>query len=598
MIRRRVIAAFSILLSACLGCGSSSPPVSSPRVPCLSGDVPRTGRPAADEMFAFLRREWARAQSPSVVGAHILETIPSLFPDGRDLLPEPSCSPDFRLAMRDGTFGHGEVVFSRMLIARLLAVGAIDETTDTMAAYFMRLVDLNPDQLTPYRPSPDEEGPNPPKSVIRYLALDRLVHSSFSRVPEARAFLRKLVYAPRDDREALIVARVAYGVVESPRWNESSPEARNLLRAWIPDVRRRLNVPRDGRTSGVDAISFELVMHHLESMRVLGSHLHADPAARALMTEIVGRRGDYPLTKGLSERSFDLAVVASGALYALDVPRHPLYPGRAPPPTRTVFSATKDLVPPEYESVGTDAGRQRMRELDGELEDLRLTYTRCAVLREQAHWVPDVDAETRFRDMSSEIFAWDGSVLSTGETECRIRSAADIRGAGDDERIAMLVRVLETTDTFQMQDAAIAAVLRHPEWIARSKELRHWFYQVATRTGVPNSTVGESWLAVHPVFDVLLSFLADRGEFAKGRAILIAFMATIREAAKHAETYTSIYPYEVAILRLYSVARYAVAFGLRGEAAALVASLPEGATYQKYGPAQRMASTMIELSAN
>ncbi|WP_394845419.1 hypothetical protein LZC95_51360 [Pendulispora brunnea] len=559
------------------------------------------GRPDEDEMFAYLRREWARAQSPSIVSAHILETMPPLFPDVSDRFPAPSCSPDFRRAMSATTFGDGQVVFSRMLVARVFAVGAIEDTTEVMddkAAYLMRLVELSPERLTPYRRLPDEQGPTPPKSVIRYLALDRLVHANlYWNVGEARSFLQKRLQFPRDDREALIVSSVAGSVLDDTRRDNPSPEARSLFPAWIPDIRRRLNLPR-GEGAGAedaDAISFELVMHRLETMRVFGARLRADPAARALIAEIVARRGDYPSTKGLPERSFDLAVAASGARYALEVPQSAAYPGRPPPPTRIVFSPTQNLAPPENEPVGMDEARQRMRELDGELGNLHREYPRCVVLREQAHWVPDADAETRFREMSSRIFAPDGSVLPKNETACRIRSAADIRGVSDDARIAMLLRIRETTGA--PPHAVIAAVVRHPEWIARSKELRRWFSQFAREMQIPDGLGGQWSLIAHPIFDALLAFLADRGELAEGRAILTAFMATIREASTHAAIQHSVYPYEAAIARIYSVGRYAVAFGLRSEAASLLASLPEGSKYQKYGPAQHMASTMLELSA-
>jgi len=53
-----VVVLVSWLLAGC-GWKSLSPQ------PCLSGPIPRVGQPEADEAFAFIRREWERAQEPS-----------------------------------------------------------------------------------------------------------------------------------------------------------------------------------------------------------------------------------------------------------------------------------------------------------------------------------------------------------------------------------------------------------------------------------------------------------------------------------------------------------------------------------------------------
>ncbi|HWL84216.1 MAG TPA: hypothetical protein VNO21_00255, partial [Polyangiaceae bacterium] len=204
--------------------------------------------------------------------------MPRWFPDDSDRWPVPTCGPDFVRGVDDAIGHDSPIALSRMVLARLHGIDILADTTDVMkqkAAALVRLVKLDESQISPYQPLPGEVGPYPAKSVLRYLALDILARSNlFSNVDDARAFLRDRFYHPRDDREALILSRMATNElswVTRARASERNQTA-SLLRAWIADVRRRLQQAGDGpdaRTS--QAISLELVIARIEQLGAFGN---------------------------------------------------------------------------------------------------------------------------------------------------------------------------------------------------------------------------------------------------------------------------------------------------------------------------------------
>lgn len=140
-------------------------------VSCLTGPVPHVGREVPDEMFALMRRERTRAaQATPLVRARILEAIPALFPDVSDLWPEPPCHDELEregidlLESETGALPAGKpLVFNREFVARVRAVHD--------APPLLRVALRDEATIGEYRLGPDEPGPPPARSFLRYRAL-------------------------------------------------------------------------------------------------------------------------------------------------------------------------------------------------------------------------------------------------------------------------------------------------------------------------------------------------------------------------------------------------------------------------------------------
>ncbi|HWL84690.1 MAG TPA: hypothetical protein VNO21_02750 [Polyangiaceae bacterium] len=527
----------------------------------------------------------------------------------------------------DAAIGHDrEIVFSRMLIARLRGIGAVTDSDgkDQKAALLLRLVDVDENKISSYRRLPDETGPSPPRSLLRYLALDMLARSDlFSNVDDARAFARGRLYHPHDDREALILS---LGVAGNELASQRGDDQANLLRGWISDVRQRLGQSADGRpeTKATEAISFELVISHIGHLGTFASRYGEVANARALVDEILAQRGHFPLTEGMTDRVNDLAVAATEARYDLEPNREShLYAGDpAPAPARTVFSPLDDLLPPGSERVDPEVARERMRELDDELRNTPDPDMACYLLDERAYWVPDGDAESLFREATTGIFTSYGVIGKSDAVLCRIRAATNIAGASEDARIALILGVLRATDHEPLSDVyygvsfgggassmntppelivrdarrgALYRVGRHPEWIERSKELRAWLFERALKPVASSGrTESEMTAVMQPALDALLDFWAKSGAEEAGRASIRAFMAMIYNVAQHLAS--SVYPYETAAARLYAMAKHAVRFGMQREVATFFSRLPANAQGYRFERETRIASTILALT--
>lgn len=309
--RARALSGLAALLFAIasLGCGGGAFYARS--TPCLSGPTPHVGRPVPDEDFALMRREYARAgRGNTVVGAHILEGLPRIFPDVSDLAPEPACSVELVNRMTAELL-PAPVGFSRRTIARIRSIGSVMDTNDVMEAKahaLMRLVDLGEGRLPAYRLLPDETGLPPPKALLKYLALAELSRSNvYANVPDARRFLERRMRAPRDDREALLLVYPARQEMEDSLWGHpASPSSQApgaLLHVFIEDAGRRLD-------RGPDRLSLEVVLSRLWPIGEYAERFGLEKPARALVDRILRVRGRVPLTRGIEGGAPDLAVAA------------------------------------------------------------------------------------------------------------------------------------------------------------------------------------------------------------------------------------------------------------------------------------------------
>ncbi|MBN1772295.1 MAG: hypothetical protein JXB32_13585 [Deltaproteobacteria bacterium] len=320
-------------------------------VPCLTGDDPR----AADA-----RRQWTLAREAS--GADqicALEQVPSFFHDYSDQLDAPTCAPEFVERMEEAIFADEPIEFSRLLLARIRAVGAVGDTTDVMpqkAALLLRLVELPDEALSDYRPLSGEPGPPPEKDLVRRVALFELAGSNlYLNVPEARAWLAARVAAPRDDGEALAVRSAADHLLSDTLWGHPEQAIDNgafaVLRGWIDDVPRRC--------AGAWAPeSFELLLVELEALGHYAGRFGMSEAARAALEAVLEPRARVPLVEGRPAARHDLYVAATLARFDLDGSPEGVSPPGSFRPWREQpkFYGIDRLEPALYGDRGVDCG--------------------------------------------------------------------------------------------------------------------------------------------------------------------------------------------------------------------------------------------------
>lgn len=584
---------------------------------CLSGPAPVVGRPVPDEIYALMRREYARAErADTVVAAHVLEKLPRLFPDVSDLIDEPRCSTEWVERMA-AIFDQRELGFSRSMLAQIRSVGAIGDTTDVMeakAAFLIRLADLDEAHIPAYRFLPDEVGPAPPKSTLQHLALAELAGSNlYLNVAAARAFLVRRSARPRDDREALLLSYTGREVIEQPLWGPAAKpsaawtDADHLLRGWIDDASRRLAGP-------AGAAALEIVIGRLPILATYAGRFGAEAAARALVAAVLDARGEVPLTRGISGGARDLALAAWSALATLD--RHPAHveaEGVQPVPRRQVIHAWEGLFAERRERVQVAAARERMRVLDGELGRLRHAAPRCYVIGEQGVWVPDRDAAALFEALTAPIFDDRGRIALRTEMLCRAEVALALDPVAPAPRIALAVRLLRAagadilefdtsadehhpalvilTDKDQVRAVSARAIAAHPEWIDSSPELRAALHAAAAdelqqlRARDDSSEMMLTTIVDDPLraaLGALLAHDAEHGAVEDARRLLVAWSDAIAELAdpapagapeSAAAAHRQVLPVPWTAARLWLVAEYAQRFEVADRTRALLDQL-------------------------
>ncbi|WP_437331702.1 hypothetical protein [Sorangium sp. So ce394] len=540
---RRLVPLAALALSLC-SCAASST-VGAPR--CLTGPAPRVGRPAADEMLALMRRERERAErAPSpLVRARILEAIPGLFPDMSGLARAPRCGDE--LADESAAALRGEpLVFSRLLVARLRTA------RDPRA--LLPLVTRREESITAYQLGPEEPGPAPPRSLVRSLALASLPAPwLMSHHPEGRQLLLDRLRDGGDAREQLLLHGAAAALLqEAARGDPARAQGGagpSLLRAWVPDLARRLEGP-------ADRISLELAIRRLADVGAYGARFGVGPEARALVDRVLAARGELPIARGIAGAARDLAEVARGALHDLEVPRRSAAPADLPPPRRDrlrVFGDWLDAEPAGGKVAAADA-LARVRDLDGELAILRFNPSRCRVLEELGLWLPPDEASRRFDALVAPVFDGERVRLST-EALCRMRVALRLDGVDEARRVKLLLRLLSATpaqigppdtrgdephpalatpiDAASVAAEAARALDRNLGWIDRHADLRAWLEAQALAPVPPGGPAAARWRLLQPAFERVVALHASGGPAARpeaARAILRAWMDSVRAA--------------------------------------------------------------------
>ena len=550
-------------------------------LPRLLGYAPqRTEYPDIGERIELMCREWARAQkAPPFVRARIEETLSTLPRDGEDLARDPRCAPEIEFAVEE-TLKQRPLPFSRLLVARLRSVSDMSLLLD--------LAELPDDAITPYQLTPEEPGPPPPKRLVRALAVANLpVRRGAAHLdkPRQRAFARLL--SSSDDRTLLMRHEASASRLALPWGQEHAPPAeealqRELLRAWLTDLERRLLGP-------AERPSFELVLLRLGTLFNHGERLELGPEVRALVERILAAKGEFPLTRGIAHAARDLAELALWMRTGLDVPTGSAY-GFADPTSRLErFDPRAELAAePAGGQATLEQRRSRLHDLEGELTRLRMYEPRCRVLEKMGDWIPAEDALHHFERLTAPLLP-PSSPWST-ETVCRLRVALALKGVDEASRAGLLVTLLSTplegfgprdlagepggfyiVGNESMRQMSALELAPHLDWIERHAALRAWL-DAQSRTPIPlEAEPAATWVALQPAFERLLAFhLSGRPEARPevAREILRAWMESVRaaEGARVGHVYTG----SVMAARLRALGEWAGRAGLTAEVAAFL----------------------------
>jgi len=561
---------FALIVAAATlaGCGGRFA-LSTSAQACFDDEAPSVGRRGIDETYGFLRRERdrSRREASTVLGAQIFEALPSLILDASDLSSEPSCAPEL-VDQIDDLLDRKPVELSRRLVAQIRAAGRVHDTTDVMdrkAAFLMAVIRLTDRELTDYRLAPDEHGPAPAKSFVRYLALGYLAHSGMAaNVASVTPFLRERLHTSRDDRELLLLA-VHVPTMLSPA----------MVTEWTDRAPARLAGPPD-------PIALEALLLQLRAIGLAARGVQA----KTLLRGIVDARGAFPIASGRPGADRDLVRVAAAALHDLDGPVPGGRPSE-PTPVRARFDPRRDWLDgePANGTVSPAATTRRLADLDGELARMTSSESRCAVLARLAAAVPRAEADTRFEQLGAAVFA--GARLRfTGESLCRISAALAVEGVTIERRARFMIRLLALTDTGPYDSAAdgggvsvlpdsghVAMLVarhlaRHPEWVDQSAELRTVVVAAARQPLGASANADEMLGVLQPVFEHVLAG-AERSD---AIAIATAWIATIRETVTRKDVHY-IYGIEAAEARMFALAELAPTLGLAAEAGALFAEI-------------------------
>ncbi|WP_437669320.1 hypothetical protein [Sorangium sp. So ce131] len=589
----RRLAALAALALALCACAASAPP-SAPR--CFTGPVPRVGRPARDELFALTRRERERAErAPPLVRARILEALPALFPSVGDLALAPRCGAELHDENAAALRG-APLVFSRLLVARLRTVHDV--------RLLLPLVARSEQSITPYQRGPDEPGAPPPRSLVRHLALAGIPAAwAVNNDPEARRLVLDRLRAGGDARALILVhggaAALFREALRGDPARAQGGEGPSLLRAWLPDLARRLSGP-------ADRASLELVLLRLADVGTYAAGLGAGPEARALVGDIVARRGELPIAQGIPGAARDLAEVARGALHDLEAPQAsaseaalpPASEAALPPPRRDPFSVWRDWLDaePAGGKVPAADALARVRDLDGELASLRFYAPRCRVIEELGQWLPPDEAPRRFDALVAPAFDGDHIRVST-ETLCRLGVALRLSGVDEARRVKLLLRLLSAApeqigardrsgdergpamgwpaDEEPVGEVAARALARNLGWVERHADLRAWLAQAAAAPIPTGRAAAARWSMLQPAFERVVAWHTSGAPDARpeaAAAILRAWMESLRAGkAAAGATATHLPAVEVANARLRALGELGRRAGLAEEVGAFLA---------------------------
>jgi hypothetical protein len=541
-------------------------------------------------MFALLRRERERAAAASpLVRARIHESLPKLFPDVSDQWPDPACHDELeREGLAEIDSSHNPLVFSRELVAHIRTIHD--------APPLVRLFTLPDSAITDYQPGPDEPGPIPTKSFLRYRALANIPAGwiAMNRVDGRKLLVERLTHST-DPIELLLIHDVAIAVFDQSLFGHTDHavgrEGPDLLRAWITDLPGRFDHAPTG--SYEQRATIELVLYRLLSIGTLAVRYQLESPTRALIARVLEAKGTFPLTQNIPGAPRDVAEVARLALVALESKENNVSPRELPPPRRARFDPRTDWLDqePANGQPAEAERRARVEQLESDLSALHYNATKCYVLSQLGRWLSPTEMTLRFDAIVTPAMDLDRGRNDTTSL-CRLRTALAFEGTPEGRRATLLEKLLETpkqehrdysgdevgpaiaypTDDWAVRKVGAHALSAHLDWIATHSELRNWLEREALLPIPTDADLGNISVILSPAFERLLEFhLASKDPHANpavATAILRSWVGAVR-TARALPPASHIYRYRVTEERTRALGEYGARAGLKKEVGAL-----------------------------
>jgi hypothetical protein len=526
----------------------------------------------------LLRRELDRVdRSPPLVGARILDTLGSEVrahgEQGWD------CAGDLADTLYGATFADTPVVASRLLVARIRAVGELQDFVGVMARkakFLLAIARTDDTQLTAYQPFRDEPGPPPSRAWIRSLAVRYLARSNVElNNGPAHAFLRDRRAAPASDEERLDLFRPM-------AWNDAlkEPAGAAIVRGFVADLDHRLASP-------ADPVSLEVAILETRMLGAYGPRVQAIGEA-AVFDRIIAASGDVPLTHGIAGADDDLLIAAANArvLVAAGGLDHNYSMPAAIVPRRPLVSRGEP-------AGGMPESAARIHDLDSELA--RPSHQPpCRPIEELARTLPADEAARRWDALTDPMFPGD-KLYASPITACTLRATLEMEQVDAVKRRALIHRVLaheKTAYTVSGSDYGNSdigfpslvsiigrALAAHPAWLDDDDELRRWILDAGPAL-LEDTTRGVDDSALNGGFAIALVHAATHDPEAT-RAVVYAWITELGATPIRPNLYVT----EWRHARILLIAALAGPAGLADDARALFATLTD--------PPVRAAATTV-----
>ena len=535
---------------------------------------------------AFVRID----RSPPLVAARMLELLPEHMVDADRAY---ACGETLAKQLTHETFGAGSVVSSRMLVARMRAMGALPNVVGIMpvkAAFFVRIARLGEGDLTAYRRLPNEAGAGVDAAWIRRLALSYVAGTSLplNERPARELMTERIARSANDEERVLLLREIDSRIA----WNRY--ESVSLVRGTTADVRRRVEGHPD--RASLEIALFELTM--------LGGYARAagEIGASALFDDLISRGGDVPLVRGVVGGADDvlLAALSARASDAAGVVGFYHVVGTSELALRDRYSPAEALRTGEPAGGTIAAGADsaaRERELEAMIRWPNTPHAvsraqNCHPITELARIAPDADAERIFDRLAAMMFVDNvglNDALWVGDlSACVLPAVLAMDAVSAEKRRALIAKVLGSEhNSFQINGGEYGnsevsmgslsaliggALVAHPDWIDADPRVRAWLlgpasasYELASASHSAN-LLGEAVAVSSSLSTCVIRALRHDPETT--RASISAWIAHAAEPHPRFDTLPSIIGHRE---RLLMIAVWAPQVGLEADARALFA---------------------------
>lgn len=331
------------------------------------------------------------------------------------------------------TFARRPIPLSRELVARVQALG--DMNTRGAGDVLLSLARQAPDDFSDYARAPGEEGPSPPRTIVRHLALARLARGGWA----TDSYLELLATA-RDDRVAWILESPRRLLPGSEAW-----EREIVAAAWLADLPGRLErdaPPEEAR------VSLEIAVQRVSLLGEIASTSPSLPAARALLADLLRRRGRTPLTERFPGARRDMLHAARRSTLQHE---HGHVEDTRPVrlPSRAALDPWRSFLAPAVPRTGPgDEAHARLgASARADLARTRSARVRCRVYGQLLRWTHGPAARRAFVELASRVFDDGGRLRNDTESRCLVPLLVGWDAFPEADRAAFLARVLSAAAT-------------------------------------------------------------------------------------------------------------------------------------------------------